>query len=620
MPAPEKKAPSIHLGYFLTALFLLLMARDLFLDRSVATIPYSQFQENLAAHNLRDIYVDDQYIYGHYKAAKDGKDEFVTPRIDPQLAAELSKYGVPFQGVVHSHFWSGLLGLLGPILFFFLIWYFGIRRLAEKGGLVGVSQNKAKIYVDTDTGVTFAQVAGVDEAKAELRETIDYLSNPKDYGRLGARTPKGILLVGPPGTGKTMLAKAVAGEAKVPFFSITGAEFIEMFVGVGAARVRDLFTQAKAQAPAIIFIDELDALGRARGGAGFMGGHDEREQTLNQLLAEMDGFDSSEGVVIIAATNRPEVLDAALLRAGRFDRQILVDRPDRNSRLAILKVHVEKIIVAPDVDLDKIAATTTGFSGADIANLVNEAAIQATRRKATWVGMQDFNAAIERIVAGLEKRSRLLTPFERRVTAFHELGHALVGLALPGVDEVHKVSIVQRGIGALGYTIQRPAEDRYLMTKEELTSKIAVLVGGQAAEMLVFNHTSTGAADDLAKATDIARAMATRYGMDESLGHVAYDAPHQRFLDGAPEGMMRACSESTSQQIDVTVRRTIDEAFARATKILQDNRDILDACAEELLKTETLDEERLKELTVNLHIFSPSPGEPPAHEQPPVVH
>jgi len=438
----------------------------------------------------------------------------------------------------------------------------------------------------------------VDEAKGELKEIIDFLKNPKEYGRLGARIPKGVLLVGPPGTGKTMLAKAVAGEAKVPFFSISGSEFIELFVGVGAARVRDLFEQARQHAPAIIFIDELDALGRARGAFPGIGGHDEREQTLNQLLAEMDGFDTREGVVMLAATNRPEILDPALLRAGRFDRQILVDRPDKQGRVQILLVHTKKITLASDVELDKIAAITTGFSGADLANLVNEAALQATRRKGKAVTTEDFTYAVERIVAGLEKKSRILTPFERKTVAYHEMGHALVSIALPGVDEVHKVSIIPRGIGALGYTIQRPTEDRYLMTKQELENKIAVLLGGRAAEKLIFDHSSTGAADDLAKATDIAHGMAARFGMDEKLGYVAYEEPRSSFLDGKEFGLTeKHYSEATAQQIDEAVRAMIGACFARAFAILKDNREILERCATELLKTERLEEDRLKELT-----------------------
>ena len=420
---------------------------------------------------------------------------------------------------------------------------------------MSIGKSKAKIYVESNTGITFADVAGVDEAKDELREVVDFLKNPEEYGRLGGRMPKGVLLVGPPGTGKTLLAKAVAGEAKVPFFSISGSEFVEMFVGVGAARVRDLFEQARAKAPAIIFIDELDALGRARGAAGFAGGHDEKEQTLNQLLVELDGFDLSKGLVLLAATNRPEILDPALLRAGRFDRQVLVDRPDKKGRIQILEVYLKKAKLGPDVDPEKVAALTPGFTGADLANLVNEAALLATRRGGDAVTMADFNNAVERIVAGLEKRNRLLNPKEREIVAYHEMGHALVALALPGVDVVHKVSIIPRGIGALGYTIQRPTEDRFLMTRAELENKMAVLLGGRAAELLVFDHFSTGAADDLRRVTDIARSMVTRYGMSEALGSVAYDRePGTFLLDPIPSCRMASTTMARQPRMLSTPR------------------------------------------------------------------
>jgi cell division protease FtsH len=439
----------------------------------------------------------------------------------------------------------------------------------------------------------------VDEAKEELREVVAFLKNPREYGRLGARVPKGVLLVGPPGTGKTLLAKAVAGEAAVPFFSINGSEFVEMFVGVGAARVRDLFEQARQKAPAIIFIDELDALGRARG-AGPLGGHDEREQTLNQLLSEIDGFDSSAGVVLLAATNRPEILDPALLRAGRFDRQILVDRPDKLGRVQILKVHLKKVKLAQDVDPVKIAALTPGFAGADLANLVNEAALLATRRRADAVSMDDFTAAVERIVAGLEKKNRVLNPQERAVVAHHEMGHALVAMALPGSDPVHKVSIIPRGIGALGYTIQRPTEDRFLMTREELENKMAVLLGGRAAEVLVFGHLSTGAADDLAKVTDIARSMVMRYGMVEKLGNVAYEQDRPLFLDGPRVEAARDYSEETAREIDCAVREIVKHAFDKALAILTARRAVLEKSAAALLQKETLGEEELAQIRAQL--------------------
>jgi cell division protease FtsH len=471
---------------------------------------------------------------------------------------------------------------------------FMIRRIAEKqgfGGLMQVGKSKAKIYVETDTKVTFADVAGVDEAKEELMEIVNFLKDPQTYGRLGARIPKGILLVGPPGTGKTLLARAVAGEAGVPFFSISGSEFVEMFVGVGAARVRDLFEQAGKSKPCIIFIDELDALGRARMAGQFGGGHDEKEQTLNQLLAELDGFDPSEGIVLLGATNRPEILDPALLRAGRFDRQVLVDRPDKTGRLQILKVHIKRIKrLAPDVKLEQVAALTPGFSGADLANLVNEAALLATRRKGEQVTMDDFNNAIERIIAGLEKRSRLLHPHERKVVAYHEMGHALVAATLPTTDPVHKVSIIPRGIGALGYTIQRPEEERFLMTTEELKEKMAVLMGGRAAEHVVFGEISTGAADDLDKISDIARHMVTRYGMDAATHQVVYDPQRQSFLgeNGMPVARPRNYSEETAREIDLAIRRLVEEAFDRAVAIVTERRDDLDAGADMLLERETI--------------------------------
>jgi cell division protease FtsH len=488
-----------------------------------------------------------------------------------------------------------------PVLLFFGLWMFLFRRFAEKqgfGSFMTVGKSKAKIYVETDTKVTFRDVAGVDEAKAELEEIVNFLKDPKRYGRLGGRMPKGVLLAGPPGTGKTLLARAVAGEAGVPFFSISGSEFVEMFVGVGAARVRDLFEQARAKAPAIIFIDELDALGRARGAFPYAGGHDEKEQTLNQLLAELDGFDPREGPVLLAATNRPEILDPALLRAGRFDRQVLVDRPNKRGRVEILKVHLRKAQIASTVDAEQIAALTAGFTGADLANLVNEAALLATRRNADAVTMEDFTAAIERIVAGLERRNRLLNPQERRVVAYHELGHALVAMSLPGADKVHKVSIIPRGVGALGYTIQRPTEDRFLMTRAELENRMAVLLGGRAAETIVFEEISTGAADDLAKATDIARSMVTRYGMVEKLGQVTFEDATHAFL-GTPAGALpqeRKYSEETAREIDIAVRNIVDSAFEKAVAILRSKRAVLERTATTLLEKETLTEADLRSL------------------------
>jgi cell division protease FtsH len=517
---------------------------------------------------------------------------FVTVPVRSELAQILSKYDVKFYGERQSGLIKSLISWILPTLLFVLIWVFVIRRMGGMGmggdGLMAVGKSKAKIYVEKDTKVTFADVAGVDEAKAELQEIIDFLKNPGQYGKLGARLPKGILLVGPPGTGKTLLARAVAGEAGVPFFSISGSEFVEMFVGVGAARVRDLFEQARKHAPCIIFIDELDALGRARG-TFMLGGHDEKEQTLNQLLAELDGFDSSSGIVLLSATNRPEILDAALLRAGRFDRQVLVDRPDKSGRISILQVHLRKVKIDLDVNVEQVAALTPGFTGADLANLVNEAALLATRRGAKTVALEDFNQAIERIIAGLEKRNRLINPRERAVIAHHELGHALVAMALPGTDPIQKISIIPRGISALGYTIQRPTEDRFLMTSEELEDRLAVLLGGRAAESVFFEHVSTGAADDLSKATGIARSMVARFGMNKVLGQVSYEPEAVPFLatPGQSPWQPRWYSDETAAKIDSAVRSIVEAAFDRAVLILARNKKVLSEAAQNLLKQET---------------------------------
>ncbi len=600
----ERKT-QLHLWYAFVAITLVLLGQSLWRTASeTETIPYSQFLEYAQKGAVDDIVVGDQFVRGSFKDPQGGKTQFVTTRVDPRVADELAKFGVQFTGVVENTVFRDLLSWIVPILVFFAIWAFVFRRFAEKqgfGGLMSVGRSKAKIYVETKTKTSFADVAGVDEAKAELVEIVDFLKNPKQYGWLGAHIPKGVLLIGPPGTGKTMLAKAVAGEAGVPFFSISGSEFIEMFVGVGAARVRDLFEQARKAAPAIIFIDELDALGRARGAFPQMGGNDEREQTLNQLLTELDGFDPTEGVVLLGATNRPEILDPALLRAGRFDRQVLVDRPDKKGREQILAVHIKKVRVAADVDLEQVAALTTGFSGADLANVINEAALLATRRRAEAVALADFTQAIERIIAGLEKRNRILNAKEREIVAYHEMGHALVGLAL-GTDAIHKVSIIPRGVGALGYTIQRPTEDRFLMTRDELEDKIKIVLAGRAAEKLVYDHWSTGAADDLVRATDLARSIVARYGMDDKLGSVAYDTERSPFLQPAPGQayLERHFSEDTAREIDLAVRRIIDEAFAATMDLLASNRAILERCARELLKVETFDEATLKRLTTDL--------------------
>ncbi len=591
----------INFWYVMAAIFSILLLQNLYHEYTkVEPIPYSRFQHFLEEGRVAEIAITDQHIYGTLKTKHaDGFKDFVTTRVEPEFAEELEKHDVIYSGVVNSTWLRDLLSWILPMLIFVGIWLFVIRRMSGgmSGGMMSIGKSHAKVFVEKETRVTFDDVAGVDEAKAELVEIINFLQDPVNYGRLGGRAPKGILLVGPPGTGKTLLARAVAGEAGVPFFSISGSEFVEMFVGVGAARVRDLFEQARQLAPAIIFIDELDALGRARGASGMGGGHDEKEQTLNQLLAELDGFDSSSGIVLLAATNRPEILDPALLRAGRFDRQVLVDRPDKIGREQILAVHAKKVKLNTDVQIEQIAALTPGFTGADLANLINEATLLATRRNATSVTMDDFNNAIERIVAGLEKRNRLLNPDERRVVAFHELGHAMVALSLPGMDEVHKVSIIPRGIGALGYTIQRPIEDRFLMTHVELQNKMAVLLGGRAAEQVVFEEVSTGAADDLVRATDIARAMVLRYGMSEALGNVAYDREQTAFLQpNVPLPQARNYSEETANKVDNAVRILVDQALERAISILQTNRALLDQTAEELLKTETLNRPEIEQL------------------------
>ncbi|EGI4659891.1 AAA family ATPase [Escherichia coli] len=563
-------------GYWIVALLLLLSLQSYWQTaKTVEPVPYSEFEKALAEGRVAEVLVSDRTVTGRLKSPDSrGKTTIVATRVEPDLADRLSKYDVPYARVLESTWLRDVLSWILPAVAFFGVWFFLFRRFAEKqgmGGFLNIGKSRAKVFVEKNTGVTFADVAGGDEAKAELVGIVDFLKNPQDYGRLGARIPKGVLLVGPPGTGKTLLAKAVVGEAAVPFFSISGSEFVEMFVGVGAGRTRGV------------------------------GGHDESEQTLNQLLTEMDGFDSSVGLIILAATNRPEILDQALLRAGRFDRQVLVDRPDKKGRLDILKVHVKKVTLAQDVDLEQVAALTTGFSGADLANRVNEAALAARRRRASAVELQDFTATIERIVAGLEKKSRVLNPKERETVAHHEMGHALVALALPETDPVHKISIIPRGIGALGYTLQRPTEDRFLMTRTDLEHKIAVLLGGRAAEKLVFGELSTGAADDLARATDIARDMITRFGMDEGLGYIAFEAQRPRFLD-TPELAHGGCrvAESTQARIDQAIRDIVMGVFERAYRILDINRAVLERCARELLARETLDESDIRQLTQGL--------------------
>ncbi len=598
MPAAKPQNP-FPLWLITLALLGAAVASLVFSQGSPSTaIPYSQFEQLLNDGKVTKVVVSGDTIRGTLaEKLPDGNDSFTTVQVPPDLAGTLAKHNVEFSAVATNSPLGTLLSWVLPPLLFVGVWLFASRAMMGGrgglgggfgGGLLSVGRSRAKLVAETDVKVTFADVAGVDEAKEELHEIVDFLKRPDEYTRLGAHIPRGILLVGPPGTGKTLLARAVAGEAGVPFFTTTGAEFVEMFVGVGAARVRDLFEQARQSSPCIIFIDELDALGRARG-VSPIGGQDEKEQTLNQLLAEMDGFDRSVAIVILAATNRPEILDPALLRAGRFDRQVLVDRPDKKGRVDILRIHLKPLKLAADVKLDEIAALTPGFTGADLANLGNEAAVLATRRGAPAIAMADFTGAVERVVAGLEKRSRILIPRERRTVAYHEMGHALVALAIPGTDPVQKVSIIPRGIAALGYTMQHPTEDRFLMSRQELENKMAVLMGGRAAEMMLGGDVSTGASDDLAKATDIARGMVMRFGMDAKLGPVAWDTEQGNFLQ--QPGMFwqrRRYSEQTALEIDQAVHAHLDAALQRAVNILRGNRAALDKGAEALLAHETL--------------------------------
>ncbi len=596
-----ERSTMVYIWYAIAAAIGIFLLRDLWVAQGhVEAIAYSEFRTLLEEGRVAEIGIGQEQIFGALKDPAEGqKSHFVTGRVEPGLAEALAKYGVKFYSQPESGLLKSLMGWLVPTIGFVLIWMFLVRPMMERqaGGLMSVGKSRAKIYVEKAIKITFADVAGVDEAKDELKEIINFLKSPEQYGRLGARIPKGILLVGPPGTGKTLLARAVAGESRVPFFSISGSEFVEMFVGVGAARVRDLFEQARKHAPCIIFIDELDALGRARGTFN-LGGHDEKEQTLNQLLAELDGFDPSAGIVLLAATNRPEILDPALLRAGRFDRQVLVDRPDKKGRIDILNVHIRKVRVVAGFQPEEVAALTPGFTGADLANLVNEAALLATRRGAEVVTLEDFVQAIERIVAGLEKRNRLLNPHERQVIAYHEMGHAIVALAIPGMDPVQKVSIIPRGISALGYTIQRPTEDRFLMSSAELESKITVLLGGRAGESIVFPHASTGAADDLGKVTEMAHAMVARFGMSKELGQIAYEQEASPFLGGPAMAnwQPRRHSEETAGKIDQAVRAIVDRCFERAVAILERNRSTLDVGAKELLARETMGHDELQRL------------------------
>lgn len=588
------KKQQLNLVYLFVALWGVVLFQTFWgHTASQAQLSYSEFERYLQQGWLKDLVVDQQTIRGSFKEPIEGKDHFVTPRVDIDLAEKLAPYNVDYKGVVSGGPLATLIGWIAPALVFFLVWFLMFRKFADKqgmGGMMNIGKSKAKVLVEKDTGVTFDDVAGVDEAKEELVEVVQFLKEPGRYSRLGAHIPKGVLLVGPPGTGKTLIARAVAGEAGVAFFSISGSEFIEMFVGVGAARVRDLFEQAKQHAPAIIFIDELDALGRVRGVGPMSGGHDEREQTLNQLLSELDGFNPSEGVIILAATNRPEILDPALLRAGRFDRQVLVDRPDKVGREQILRVHMVKIQTDEAVSIEAVASLTTGFSGADLANLVNESALLATRRGADSVSMEDFVNAIERIIAGLEKKNKLINPQEKAIVAHHEMGHALVGMALSPEQPIQKVSIIPRGVGALGYTIQRPSEDRYLMSKKDLQNRIAVLLAGRAAEQLIFSEVTTGAADDLVKATYIARAMVTQYGMSDEIGMLSIESQKSQFLDQSIDDSGLRFGPDMAQRVSAAVNQLLNEAFQLATDILSLNQSVLEETAQQLLAEETLDD------------------------------
>jgi len=603
----EPKQQKFSVGYFIAALVVLLLLQSFLFAPHRENLSYSEFKMLVKKGKVTDLVLDKQVITGTLapgalegllpkeklealKRAGGGAHAFITARVDdPGLVAELEAAKVKFAGRVENTWLSTLLAWVLPALVFFGLWALLVRRMGPQGGLMAIGKSKAKVYVERSTGVTFEDVAGIDEARGELEEIVDFLRQPDRYRRLGGKIPKGVLLAGAPGTGKTLLAKAVAGEAGVPFFSLSGSDFVEMFVGVGAARVRDLFAQAQQKAPSIVFIDELDALGKARG-VNVVGGHDEREQTLNQLLAEMDGFDTEKGVIILAATNRPEILDPALLRPGRFDRQVVIDRPDLRGREKILRVHTRQVTLAPGLDLAQIAARTPGFVGADLANLVNEAALRAARDGKAAVDAADFDAAIDRIVAGLERKSRVINPKEKEIVAYHEAGHALVAESRPRADRVAKISIIPRGVAALGYTQQQPTEDRYLMTRAELLDRLDVLLGGRVAEELVFGDVSTGAQDDLQRATDIARHMITRYSMSETLGLATFEEPRQAlFLKVPASPHVREYSERTAEAIDGEIQSLLGAAHRRVRDTLTAKRATLERLAKLLIEREVVD-------------------------------
>jgi cell division protease FtsH len=606
-----EKHHKFSMWYVLLGVWVVLIIQNaIFSAFSIKTISYSEFLKALNEDRVTEVAITSNIIQGRMKVPGDASEAgqpFRTIRVDQELSELLSGHNVQFKGEIESTFMRDLFSWIFPIALFVGVWYFLMKRMqGQQPGFMSLGKNKAKIYMEDEVGVRFEDVAGVDESKQELQEVIEFLKQPDRFTRVGGKMPRGVLLVGPPGTGKTLLAKAVAGESGVPFFSMSGSEFVEMFVGLGAARVRDLFTQAKSKAPCIIFIDELDALGKARG-IGSMGGHDEREQTLNQLLVEMDGFDPQVGVILLAATNRPEILDPALLRPGRFDRQVLVDRPDRRGREAILRVHLKKIQYDESLDIEKLANMTPGMVGADLANIVNEAALLAVRRDKEQAGMSEFQEAVERVVAGLEKKNRVINPKEKKIVAYHELGHAIVAMSLPGTDPVQKITVIPRGIAALGYTMQVPTEDRFLMSKTELENKIATLLGGRAAEEIVSGDISTGAHNDLSRATDIARSMVKEYGMSR-VGQVFY-APQRRaqFLSPIPEGPGEY-SEATAEEIDLEIKEIIGGQYQRALNLLRGRRDILEKSVAVLLEKETIEGDELKQLMAQVADTPPAPA------------
>ena len=590
-----QKHARFNIWYVIMAIWGILILQNLIFSQfRPIVIPYSEFIKAVEDDKVIEIAVGRDRISGKMKTDDGDEQTFTTVRVETDLSRKLAEHNVKFSGQVENTFFATLLSWVVPVFLFFGLWYFLMKRMqAGQPGMMQFGKNKAKIVGEKDIETRFTDVAGADEAKEELQEIINFLQNPEQYQEIGGRMPKGVLLVGPPGTGKTLISRAVAGEAGVPFFSLSGSDFVEMFVGMGAARVRDLFDQARDKAPCIIFIDELDAMGKARGAGGMVGGHDEREQTLNQLLVEMDGFDTSKGIIIMAATNRPEVLDPALLRSGRFDRQVLIDRPDINGREAILKIHCADIKLEDGVNLHIIAQKTAGFSGADLANAVNEAALLAVRKGKTEVGMVELDEAVDRIIGGLEKKNRVINPKEKKIVAYHEVGHAMVAALTPDAEPVHKISIIPRGLAALGYTQQRPTEDRYLMSHEELLGKIDVLLGGRVAERIMFDSVTTGAGNDLMRATDIARAIVSEYGMGTTLGLSTY--PQQRnpvFLQTQqPFGGGREYSEETAAKIDSEVKSILDERKAHVMGVLTDRKDTLIRIAEELLDKEVLYED-----------------------------